>query len=287
MRKRSKLFVLPALTIYSVFMIVPIIIVFISSFTNWDGISQKFKFIGLKNFMDIPTDDRFISTIQTTLLITIVVVIATNVLGLIFAILLNRAKAMTNIYRSIFFLPVLLSSVAIAFSWNGILSYTGILNNFLSSIGLGRFVQDWFGNKSNAIASICTVEIWRSMGFCMVIYLASLQTVPKDLYEACIIDGGNEWDKFKSVTLPMIVPGITINCILSIMNGLKLFDTPMILTNGGPGFDTDTIVLTIFKRALGTSEFGYASALSFVLFITIVLITLIQLKLAKKAEGEN
>lgn len=287
MRKRSLLFVMPAFIFYTALMIAPIIIVFISSFTNWDGISPTFKFIGLSNYMKIPTDERFINAIKTTLELTVVVVIITNVFGLLLAMLLNRAKAMTNILRSIFFIPVLLSGVAIAFSWNGILSYTGILNTFLKSIGLSGFIQDWFGTRYNAMISIGIVEVWRSLGFCMVIYLASLQTVPADLYEACTIDGGNKWDKFRNVTIPMIIPGITISSILSVINEIKLFDTSMILTGGGPGFDTETIVLTIFKRALATNKFGYGSALALILFIMIVAITLVQLKISSIAEGES
>jgi ABC-type sugar transport system permease subunit len=287
MKKRSLWFVVPAFVLYTALMIVPIIIVFISSFTNWDGISPTFKFIGLANYIKIPTDERFISSIKTTFEITGVVVIITNVFGLLLAILLNKAKSMTNFFRSIFFIPVLLSGVAIAFSWNGILSYTGILNSLLKTVGLRSLIQDWFGTRHNALISIGTVEIWRTLGYCMVIYLAALQTVPQDLYEACTIDGGNSWDKFKNVTLPMIIPGITICSILSILNETKLFDTPMILTGGGPGFDTETIVLTIFKRALGTSKFGYGSALALILFVIIVSITLIQLKISNMIEGES
>lgn len=285
MKKRSILFALPALVIYTALMIIPMLIVFFFSFTNYDGMTLSFRFTGLENFIELLSDERFINSAKMTLIITVVVVIVVNLLGLVLAILLDKAKSLTNLFRSIFFIPVLMSSVAISFAWNALLSYTGVINTVIAQFGFEP--QDFFGLKSNAIACIIVVEIWRNLGFYMVIYLAHLQTVPKDLYEACTIDGGNSWNKFRNVTIPMIVPGITICTLLSVMNGFKLFDTPMILTAGGPGFDTETIVLTVFKRAFGSNEIGYGSAMSLILFITIILISLIQLKISNKAEVEN
>lgn len=285
MKKRSILFVLPAFIIYTSLMIVPMLIVFFFSFTNYDGISSKFNFVGLENFIGIVADERFVNSVKVTLVIAIVVVLVVNLVGLILAILLDKAKSMTNLFRSIFFIPVLMSSVAISFAWNALLSYTGVINTVLAQFGFEP--QDFFGIRGNAIACIIVVEIWRNLGFYMVIYLAHLQTVPKDLYEACTIDGGSSWDKFKNVTIPMIIPGITICTLLSIMNSLKLFDTPMILTGGGPGFDTETVVLTVFKRALGSNEVGYGSSMALVLFMAIIIISMVQLKLARKAEVES
>ncbi len=285
MKRRSILFALPALVIYTALMIIPMLIVFFFSFTNYNGMTLNFRFIGLENFIELISDERFLNSSKVTLIITVAVVIVVNVLGLVLAILLDKAKTLTNLFRSIFFIPVLMSSVAISFAWNALLSYTGVINTVISQFGVEP--QDFFGEKSHAIACIIAVEIWRNLGFYMVIYLAHLQTVPKDLYEACIIDGGNNWDKFTNVTIPMIIPGITICTLLSVMNGFKLFDTPMILTGGGPGFDTETIVLTVFKRAFGSNEIGYSSAMSLLLFLTIVVISLIQLRISKKAEVES
>lgn len=285
MKKRSILFALPAFLIYTALMVIPMLIVFFFSVTNYNGMTSNFRFVGIKNFIELVSDERFLNASKMTLIITLVVVIVVNILGLILAILLDKAKSFTNLFRSVFFIPVLMSSVAISFAWNALLSYTGVINTVISQFGFEP--HDFFGVKSNAIACIIIVEIWRNLGFYMVIYLAHLQTVPKDLYEACTIDGGNTWDKFTNVTIPMIVPGITICTLLSVMNGLKLFDTPMILTGGGPGFDTETIVLTVFKRAFGSNEIGYGSAMSLILFITIVVISMIQLRISKKAEVEN
>ncbi len=286
MQKKSFLFALPALIIYTILMIIPMFIVFAASFTKWDGISKKIKFNGISNYIRILSDERFLNSEITTLQITVITVLIINVTALILAILLNKAGGLTNVFRSIFFFPMLLSSVAISFIWNGILSYTGMLNIIIEALNLLPEPIDWFGGKTNAMAAICIVEIWRLLGFYMVIYLAALQSVPKDLYEACTIDGGNEYVKFTTITLPMIVPGITICTILSVMGGLKLFDTPMIMTEGGPGFDTETIVLNIFNRALRTGEFGYGSALSLVLFVLIIGISVIQLRISKKLEVE-
>jgi ABC-type sugar transport system permease subunit len=285
MKAKSILFVLPAFIIYTVLLIIPMLIVFVLSFTDWDGISPAFKFIGTGNFLQLLQDGRFVSSISVTGVITVIVVLAVNIFGLLFALMLVKSKGSTNLFRSIFFIPVLLSSVAISFSWNALLSYSGVINTVLGAFGIGA--QDFYSTKSSALACIIIVEIWRNMGFFMTIYIASLQTVPQELYEACTMDGGNSWHRFKNITIPMIVPGITICTIFSIMTEIKLFDTPMILTGGGPGFNTETIVLTIFKRSLQSNQMSYGASMAFVLFIAISLISLFQLKISKRFEVEN
>lgn len=285
MKTKSILFVLPAFIIYTALIIIPMAVVFVLSFTNWDGLSPAFRFIGFENFLQIFDDARFVNSILVTVEIAAVVFLAVNIVGLLFALMLVKSKATTNVFRSIFFIPVLLSSVAISFSWNALLSYTGVINTALNAFGIEAL--DFYGSKGSAIACVILVEIWRNMGFFMTIYIASLQTVPQELYEACIMDGGGMWRKFKDVTVPMIVPGITICTIFSIMNEIKLFDTPMILTGGGPGFDTETVVLTIFKRALQSNEMAYGASMAFVLFVAIALISLLQLKISDRYEVER
>lgn len=284
MLKRTKLYLAPAFVVYTLLLIVPILGAFYLSFTDWNGISASFHVVGLKNYVDMLGDARLRNAIVVTLKITLIVSITVNVLGLFIATLLNRAGRMINVLRSIFFLPYVISTVAISFIWLSILSYTGVLNGILEMEGLGHLVTDYIGNTDNAIKSICVIEIWRTLGFHMVLYLASIQTVPEELYEACTMDGGNSWQKFRYVTLPMIVPGITISVIMSVMTEMKQYDIVKVITNGGPGYSTETITYNIVTQAFGNNMLGYSSAIAVFLFFIIVAITLVQLKVMKKKE---
>lgn len=278
-RKRSKLFIIPAFLIYTFLMIIPILGAFGLSFTDWNGISDSYHFVGLKNYSSMFTDSRLHNAIGITLKITITVSLAVNVLGLFIACLLNRTKKIVNALRSVFFLPYVISTVAISFIWLSILSYTGVLNSVLNLIGLGDFAADYIGNTRNAVKSICVIEIWRTLGFHMVLYLASIQTVPEELYEACTMDGGSRWQKFRYITLPMIIPGITISVIMSIMTEMKQYDIVKIITNGGPGYSTETITYNIVTQAFGNNMLGYSSSIAVFLFLVIAAISIVQLRI--------
>lgn len=284
MRKRSKLFLLPAFVIYTVLLILPILGAFYLSFTDWNGISPGYHIVGLKNYADMLRDMRLRNAIGITLTITLTVSISVNVLGLFIASLVNQAGKWVNAIRSVFFLPYVISTVAISFIWLSILSYTGVLNRILEMAGLGSLVTDYIGNASNAVKSICVIEIWRTLGFHMVLYLASIQTVPEELYEACTMDGGNRWQKFRYVTLPMIVPGITISVIMSIMTEMKQYDIVKVITNGGPGYSTETVTFNIVTQAFGNNMLGYSSAIAVFLFVVIAAITILQLKVRSRME---
>lgn len=176
-------------------------------------------------------------------------------------------------------MPYVISTVAISFIWLSILSYTGVLNSILNSLGLGSLVRNYIGNTAGSIRSIAIIEIWRTLGFHMVLYLASLQTVPEELYEAAIVDGATRFQKFRYITLPMIVPGITISVIMSVMTEMKQYDMVKVITNGGPGYSTETITYNIVTQAFGNNMLGYSSAIAVFLFAVIAVITVIQLKL--------
>lgn len=284
MKKKSILFTVPAFLIYTVLMIIPIAGAFLLSFTDWNGISAAYNTVGFKNYVDMLSDERLRNAIFVTLKITVVVAVTVNVLGLFIAMLLNRAKRLTNVFRSIFFLPYVLSTVAISFIWLAILSYTGVLNSLLEMFGMGNLAADYIGNAKNAIRSICVIEIWRMLGFHMVLYLASIQTVPRELYEACIMDGGNRWQQFRYITIPMIIPGITISVIMSIMTEMKQYDIVKVITNGGPGYSTETVTYNIVTQAFGNNMLGYSSAIAVFLFLIIAAVSILQLQLSKKLE---
>ena len=273
-------FIIPALLLYSLFVILPILVMIFSSFTNWDGFVQnEWSFIGLKNYINLFQDDRFLHSIFVTLQIMITVTIVANVGGLSLALLLNKNTKFNILLRIIFFSPYILSTVAVAYIWLSMLSYTGAVNSVLSQIGLMQFQNDFIGNGKSAIISICIIEIWRTVGFYMVIYLASLKTVPTELYEVCKIDGGNKWQTFRYITLPHIVPGITVCILMSIIIEMKLFDLVKIMTDGGPGYSTETITYYTLTQAFNTNRIGYSSAAATLLTIIIAVLALFQTKI--------
>lgn len=281
--KVSFLFALPGGIIYTVLLFVPLVLALGISFTSWNGIAQ-IKIVGIDNYVRLFSDSRLANAVANTVIITLVVVVFVNVFGLLLAMLLNQAGKRSNFFRTLFFLPVVLSAVAVSFIWKSILSYTGVYNSLLESFGLIEMIDNYFGSRSGALVCLCIVEIWRALGFHMVLYLAALQTVPQELYEACIVDGGNSWDKFKSVTLPLIVPGATVSILMSIINELRVFDVIKIMTDGGPGYDTESIVYNIVARGFGNNQMGYSSAIAVALFLVIGSISIFVMNRSSKLE---
>jgi ABC-type sugar transport system permease subunit len=285
-RKVSILFALPAGFLYTVLLVIPIILALVISFTRWNGFSAP-QFIGMANYSRIFSDKRLGGAIINTLVISLVFVAAVNILGLLLAMAVNRPGPRSSLFRAAFFCPFVLSSVAVSFVWKTILSYTGVLNTVLQSIELGGMIGNYFGSRNSALICICVVEIWRGLGYYMVIYLAALQTVPAELYEACTVDGGSPWRKFISVTLPMIVPGATVSVLMSVINILRIYDTVKVLTDGGPGYDTETVVYNIVAQGFSNNLLGYSSAIAVVLFLVIGGLTVVVTQASSVLEAER
>lgn len=283
--KVSFLFAAPAFIIYTALLVIPIFMAFGISFFKWNGFTEM-SFVGLKNYVNLFHDQRLGNSVINTAIIAGVVIVLVNVLGLIMAMLINKASKINNFFRTIFFIPFILSSVALSFVWKSILSFNGVFNGILESIGLEGMVGNWLGVKGSAIVCIIIVEIWRTLGYHMMLYLAALQAVPYDLYEACTVDGGNRWDKFKNVTLPLIVPGMSVSILMSIINELRIYDVVKIMTDGGPGYDTETIVYNIVSQGFTSNIVGYSSAIAVVLFVVIGAISVFVVQQTTKREVE-
>lgn len=277
-------FVIPAFIIYTVLLVIPILMAFYFSLNKWNGFNAM-QFIGLQNYIDAFHDSRLGNAVVNTLIIAVVVVIVVNVAGLFLAILVNTASAKSKIFRTIFFIPFVLSTVAISFVWKSILSYNGVLNGILTSIG--GTVGNWLGARASAIVCIILVEIWHTLGYHMMLYLAALQTVPQELYESCTVDGGNAWAKFRNVTLPLIVPGMSVSFLMSIINELRMYDIVKIMTDGGPGYDTETVVYNIVSQGFQNNMVGYSSAISVILFVAIGAISVLLMNYMNKKEVET
>ena len=282
--KVSATYLLPAGVIYTVLLIIPIIYAFALSFVKWDGIGTM-KFIGFDNYIRLFKDSRISNAAVNTIILATVNVVLVNVLALLLALMLNKTSKRTSVFRVIYFLPYVLSGVAISLIWKGILSYTGVLNSVFNALGLEKLVGYYFSSRWPAMAFISVVEIWHSLGYYMIIYLAALQTVPEELYEACTIDGGTSFQKFRYITLPMIIPGATVSLLMSIISQLRIYDTVKVMTDGGPGYDTETIVYSIVSYGFGKSQMGYASAIAVVLFFAIGIMTILTKRLGRQMEG--
>ncbi|MCD7744621.1 MAG: sugar ABC transporter permease [Lachnospiraceae bacterium] len=266
--KVSFVFALPAFAIYTALLVIPIIMALGISFFKWNGFNEM-TFVGIDNYVSLFQDARLGNAVINTVIIAGSVIIIVNVLGLVLAMLVNRSSRVNNFFRTIFFIPFVLSAVALSFVWKSILSYNGVLNGFLKTVGLSNLVGNWLGKRGSALICIIIIEIWRTLGYHMMLYLAALQAIPEELYEACTMDGGNRWDKFRNVTLPLIVPGMSVSILMSIINELRIYDVVKIMTDGGPGYATETIVYNIVAQGFSNNIVGYSSAIAVVLFLAI------------------
>lgn len=245
------------------------------AFTDWTGLGD-FNFVGLDNFIHVFRDPALLGSVRNTLLLAAGFVVLTNLLGLSFALALNRTLKCRYFLRALVFMPVVLSSVAVSFIWKFIFAYDGPLNQFLEAVGLTNLKQDWLANPSLALWCILTVMVWQSIGFTMVIYLAGLATVPVEMEEAAALDGAGLWQTFRSIVLPTIQPSVAIATVLTLIQGLSVFDQVLTLTGGGPGDATQTLATQIYSQTFIYGGFGLGAAAALTLTIFILILALIQ-----------
>ncbi|WP_239300576.1 sugar ABC transporter permease [Paenibacillus sp. ACRRY] len=278
-------FALPAVLLYVMFFIYPSIQSFYYSLTDWNGINPEFNFVGMDNFMYLLEDLRFRTALGNTLWYAVGLTLGQSILGLLLALLLHGGFKGQSFFRSIFFSPQIMSLLAIGYIWAYIYDpTTGSLNTILTSLGLSELAMNWLGDMDLALWSIIAVSIWQGAGWCMLIFLANLQSVPKELYEAASIDGAGVMKQFLNVTFPLLGPAITITLVTGMINGLKAFDLIMSMTKGGPGYVTESISTVMYDTAFTRNLFGEAQAMGVVMFIIIFVITMIQLTFLRKRE---
>jgi len=278
-------FIAPAFILYTLFIIVPAFSSVYYSFTSWDGISPVIKFVGLANYREIFTSARFGNALRNTVILTVFISIVENALALLLALLVDHVKWFKNFFRSAFYVPVLISGIVSGFIWKIMYNYNfGAINSLLTSIGLGEWKQDWLGNPKLTLLMVGFVLIWKGAGYYMIIYLASLQSVPTDVVEAAAIDGASPWQRFKTITVPLISGAFTINFTLSLINGLKVFDQISVMTDGGPGFTTETVVYLLYKVGFNEGRQGFGTAVGIVLLFIIIILNAVQQKFLKSRE---
>ena len=280
-------FIAPALILYVLFIIVPTVSSVYYSFTSWDGISPDVKFIGLANYKEIFTSARFGNALKNTIILTIFISILENAFALGLAVLVDNVRWGKNFFRSAFYIPVLISGIVSGFIWKIMYNYNfGAINSILTQIGLGNFKQDWLGNTSLTLIMIGVVLVWKGAGYYMIIYLASLQSVSTDVIEAAEIDGASPWQRFRMITIPLISGAFTINFTLSLINGLKVFDQINVMTDGGPGFTSETLVYLIYKVGFTEGRQGFGTAVGIMLLFIIIILNTIQQKFLRSREAQ-
>ncbi|WP_281900895.1 carbohydrate ABC transporter permease [Phytohabitans aurantiacus] len=266
-------FAAPAMLLFAFVVLVPSARGVYYAFTDWDGLSPDFSWIGLGNFTTMVGDATARQAIWHTLLIAVAITIIQNGVGLLLALGVNSMIKSRNVLRVLLFAPAVVTPIVTAYLWRNLLGPDGAVNSLLGAVGLTSWQQDWLGDPQLALWAVVGVIVWQFAGYSMVIFLAGLQSVPKEIYEAAAIDGTGPVRRFWSIVRPLLAPAFTINLMLSIIGGIKLFDQVFALTGGGPGHATDTISTLIYKEAFTLGEFGYSIALAVVLTIIVAVVS--------------
>jgi raffinose/stachyose/melibiose transport system permease protein len=288
MKKRERimnLFYIPAVILFAIFVIYPLCKGISLSFTNWNGYSQTYKSVGLSNYTRMLTDKNVIRAFINTLIYGVGSTLLQNVLGLAFALLLNQKFRGRSATRTLIYLPVMIAPLIMGYIMYFFFSYNnGALNDLIGIFG--KEAVDWLSNGTTAVVILTLVNSLQFVGISMVIYLAGLQGIADMYYEAADIDGAKIWEKFRYVTLPLLLPAIISSVTINLIGGLKLFDIIMALTSGGPGYDSHSLSTLIHRTYFASENAGYASAIGIVTFLLIAVFSNVVVQNLKKKEVE-
>jgi len=273
--------VLPGFIIFTIGLILPLLLSFRYSVTDWDGIAAEKVFVGLKNYIDLFHDENFLNAWWFTIKFTLGNTIIQNVAALLFAVALDSGIRCQKIYRTALFVPCLISAVIVGFIWLRMFSNVlPAVNDWLGT----NFNFMLFGSGKTVLWGLLIANNWQWIGYWMLIYLAGLQSVPSDLYEAAKVDGANAIRRFFNVTIPMLAPSITI-CVVGITTGsLKVYDLLVTSTRGGPGRASTSVIYQTYTTAINGRQYGYGSAMTVTLVMALLLVALIQVKGLKSKE---
>ncbi|KOP65132.1 ABC transporter permease [Bacillus sp. FJAT-18019] len=279
------LFVGPSTIFFILIMIIPFFLGLYYSFTNWNGVSSKIDFVGFHNFITIFTnDDKFRDAFSFTARFTILGVILTNLLGFLLAYFLTKPLKTRNVLRTIFFMPNVIGGLLLGFIWQFI-----FVKGFAAigtATNLGFFNLPWLGTKGTAFWAIVIVFVWQTAGYLMVIYISSLNNVPKDILEAAEIDGASRGQVLRSIIIPLVMPAVTVCLFLAISWSFKMFDLNLSLTKGGPFGSTESVAMNIYNEAYTNNRLGLGTAKAVVFFIVVAIITSLQVRFTKSKEVE-
>lgn len=285
-RATPYLFLLPALLVLSLTVFYPALQAFYFSFTQFEyDITQPPMWIGLENFQRLLGDRVFWQTLGNTLLYLIGVVPILVVMPLGLAILVNRALPGVRWFRAAYYTPVVISMVVAGIAWRWLYAETGLLNQLLRWLGLTSEGVPWLTSPNLALFSVMAVTIWKGLGYYMVIYLAGLQAIPADLYEAAAIDGSDGWQKHWDITVPLMRPYLFLVAVISAISATKVFEEVFIMTQGGPRNSSKTIVYYVYERAFQDLEMSYACTIGLAMFLLILGLSMLRLALNRETSG--
>lgn len=275
------LFVAPALIVFIVFSIYPILNTIFLSFYEWDMISPTKEFVGIKNYQTLFRDVKFYQTLSNTFVYMLLTVGLGVILAIALALFLRKDTRINKFMQNLIFTPYIVSLASISFLWMWLMNNDfGLLNYLLSLMGVGPI--DWLGNPKVALISLVIISVWKTLGYNTLIILSALQSIPKHLYEAASLDKATKRQTFFKITLPMISPTLFFLTIVSIIASFKVFETIQIITNGGPQNSTNTLVYSIYEYGFQFYKIGYASTIGVVLLVIISIFTIIYFKLLSK-----
>lgn len=278
------LFAAPVMLIFAFIVVVPGVQGIVYAFTDWDGLSPSFSFVGFQNIIAVITDPQSQSALINTIVIAISYTVLQNVIGLLLALGVSSRIKSAGLLKVLFFAPVVMTPVVVAFLWQYILGERGPLNIVLRGVGLDALAQPWLGQPNTALASIVLVLIWQFAGYSMVIYLAGLQAVPEEALEAAELDGAGPLRRFWSIKLPLLAPAVTISVMLSLIGSLKVFDQIFVLTGGGPGGSTHTLATLMFREAFYFGDLSGGVAIGVVLLVLVTVISVVQYRVLLRRE---
>jgi raffinose/stachyose/melibiose transport system permease protein len=279
-----------ALILYLLFYVVPSLMGIYYAFTDWNSYNTAVNFIGFENFRTIfasQSSQNYLHFIRNTVIFTVATIVLKTVIALGLAVLLTWGiKRLSYFHRVVMYLPAVLPMLVVSLVFKSILNpATGALNTFLRGIGLDFLAQRWLVDVTWAMPSVIGVDTWRGVGYIMVIMIAGLQAIPREYYEAAAIDGASGWAAFWRITIPLLMPVLTVTTVLNLLYGLKVFDIVFVLTNGGPGRATDTVYTAIFEE-FSKGRYGVATTLSTILFFIMIVLGYFVIRLMHRESAE-
>ncbi|MGG7308719.1 carbohydrate ABC transporter permease [Curtobacterium sp. AB451] len=284
-RMESTWFVLPIILVFVVLYAVPMCQSIWYSFTDYNGYVQNPSFVGLKNYVSIWNDSSMVQALGFTLLYAVATTVVVTVLAIPLALVLNRRFFGRNFVRSVFFFPAVPSVAILGLVWGFIFNPlgSGVINSIIGAFGAAPI--PWLSDETLAQLSVIIVAVWAQVGWHAVLYLAYLQAMPSDLFEAAKIDGAGRLQEFRYLTLPLLTPAVSVSSLLLLTGGLKVYDLPFTLTKGGPGFATRTLTQAIIENGIAQSDIGRASALSVLFLLAVGIIIVAQLAVSRRLEA--
>ena len=279
-------FLAPALAVYAVFLIYPVVQSGVLSFSSWAGPGRPSVPVGLANYRELFDDPIFWRALGNTAVLLVVSVFIQLPIGLGLALIVASARRGRRFWRGVFFIPTLMSTVAVAILWRFVYSPDyGIINGFLRAVGLEGLTQGWLGQTSTALAAVIGANVWQWAPFYMIIYIAALVGLDHEVYEAAALDGADGWQKFWYITLPLLRPVLFTTSILSLAGSIKAFDLVYIMTDGGPSNSTELLATYMFRQGFTNYRLGYASTIAMVMFLITLVLTVVVLIRSNRREG--